>query len=169
MDYKPGGYEAHITADKAYRLQMEVVSREQNWTFSEITGCPLLGQGTYCYLTGYSPSAQELLERLRLTVDHLQFLGVVVLRSKIEHIVYDTKTGVNELVEDTVTAVQARRLRLKIGKPLAEADRWWRLESNNGLNPNAPVPFSRIGEPTDYKELARLEDAIRNRSTEHRG
>jgi hypothetical protein len=62
------------------------------------------------------------------------------------------------MMDDTVTALQARHLRLRIGKPLAEVDRLWQLESSSGFDPHAPVPFSKVGESVDYAELERLEN-----------
>lgn len=56
-----------------------------------------------------------------------------------------------------VTAFEARRLRLLVGKPLAEVDRLWRLESLAGLAPNQQVPWSRVGEPVDYVDLEQRE------------
>jgi hypothetical protein len=58
---------------------------------------------------------------------------------------------------ESVTALEARNLRLRLGKPLAEVDRLWRLESVDGLYPDGPVPFARVGEPVDYVELAARE------------
>lgn len=94
---KSGGYEAHITADQQFHRQMEELAWG-GWVYSQITGCPILGQGTYCYLTGYHPKDRKvLLEELNAICTKLNRAGVPVLRAKIEHIVYDTKTGVNEI------------------------------------------------------------------------
>jgi hypothetical protein len=60
-------------------------------------------------------------------------------------------------MSETLTALEARRLRLIVGKPLAEVDRLWRLESLEGLAPGRLVPFEKVGQPVDYRELARLE------------
>lgn len=58
---------------------------------------------------------------------------------------------------ETVTALEARRLRLLAGKPMAEVVRLWRLESAEGLVPWAPVAWARVGEPVDYADLERRE------------
>jgi len=95
---KQGGYEAHITCDKQYAREVEQVAEATGWVFSVISGCPILGQGTYCYLTNYNKDNPALLLASMQGVSRgLQDRGVSVLRSKIEHIVYDSKTGVNEL------------------------------------------------------------------------
>jgi hypothetical protein len=95
---KPGGYEAHMTFDKEHAQRVEYLGDEWGWAYSVITGCPLLGQGTYCYLTSYHPTEPERLRKdMELIEAAARSAGFPVLRSKIEHIVYDTKTGVNEL------------------------------------------------------------------------
>jgi hypothetical protein len=62
---------------------------------------------------------------------------------------------------DTVTALQARRLRLLAGKPLAEVDRLWQLESLHGFVPQALVAWERVGESVDYAVLAQREQRQR--------
>jgi hypothetical protein len=56
-----------------------------------------------------------------------------------------------------VTALEARRVRLLSGKPMAEVLRWWTLESWAGRYPDRRVPLERAAAPTDYRELAQLE------------
>jgi hypothetical protein len=95
---KPGGFEAHMTFPKEAYQHVDTLGTVHGWTFSQITGCPMLGQGTYCYLTGYSKDDPGLLRRImeQITADAF-LLGIEPLRCKIEHIVYDSKTGVNEI------------------------------------------------------------------------
>jgi hypothetical protein len=96
--YKQGGYEAHMTFPKEHAREVETISEETGWVYSVITGCPLLGQGTYCYLTNYSKdNPAELVGEMTQIMGRLLLKDVPTLRSKVEHIVYDTKTGVNEL------------------------------------------------------------------------
>jgi hypothetical protein len=95
---KCGGYEAHLTFDQKHEQEVRAASKATSWKFSVITGCPVLGQGTYCYLSGYNPDSPHfLLGQMGMVILSLEKFGIVPLRSKIEHIVYDTKTGVNEL------------------------------------------------------------------------
>lgn len=95
---KQGGYEAHMTFDKEHALRVEYLGDEWGWVYSVITGCPLLGQGTYCYLTSYHQTEPEQLHKeMELIETYAKAAGFPVLRSKIEHIMYDSKTGVNEL------------------------------------------------------------------------
>jgi hypothetical protein len=90
-------YEAHITADVKDERAVAQVGKLEGWVFSRIAGCPILGQGTYCYLTNYAPEAEPLRAAIESVVGHLRDRGVEVLRSKMERIVYDTKTGVDEI------------------------------------------------------------------------
>lgn len=93
-------YEAHITYAKEHREAVQQVgdNPEFAWTFSEITGCPILGQGTYCYLTGYDPDPNVLRRRMQAVAATLATVSnAEPLRMKIEHIVYDTKTGRDDL------------------------------------------------------------------------
>lgn len=95
----PSCYEAHITLNKDDREIAQRAEGQWGWVFSEITGCPILGQGTYCYLTGYDPDGQQLkaeMEQVMAWIGQKQ-PNTLILRAKIEHIVYDTKTGRNEL------------------------------------------------------------------------
>ena len=94
-----GGYEAHMTFDKEHAAVIETYASTLNgWVYSVITGCPLLGQGTYCYLTGYDKAdPKALLQKMTEIRIDLVGLGINTLRSKIEHIVFDSKTGVYDL------------------------------------------------------------------------
>ena len=62
-------------------------------------------------------------------------------------------------IAEFVTATEARTLRLLAGKPLAEVQRWWRLETLEGLDREAIVPSARALAPTNYAELELLEQA----------
>jgi hypothetical protein len=94
---KSGGNEAHITANLLDATEVRKVGDEIGWVFSQISGCPLLGQGTYCYLTSYDRDAARLRRELEQACQLLKKRGIDVLRSKIEHIVFDSKTGVDEM------------------------------------------------------------------------
>lgn len=95
-----GRFEAHITYDKEHHSAVSAFadSLDEYWTYSQITGCPILGQGTYCYLNGFGTDDRALLRRMNLIKQSLEHKGVKSLRSKIEHVIYDDKTGVNEIV-----------------------------------------------------------------------
>lgn len=93
-----GGYEAHLTYPLCVSEVVERIGTERGWVFSQISGCPLLGQGTYCYLTNYAKDGVALLGDMSLVAGALAKEGVTPLRQKIERIVYDSKTGVDELL-----------------------------------------------------------------------
>lgn len=90
-------HEAHITLAQGDRDVARELADTYAWVFSEITGCPILGQGTYCYLTGYDPDADALWVELTNLAAICRLRGLTVLREKIERIVYDTKTGRDEV------------------------------------------------------------------------
>ena len=95
-----GRHEAHMTfalkdADFVSRLSKGFPA----WKFSKIHGCPLMGpDAKYAYLTGYSAEGGDvLLKEMNEMVEKLKVFEVVPLRLKVERIVFDSKTGVNEL------------------------------------------------------------------------
>jgi hypothetical protein len=90
-------YESHITVDRQHAEEVKRVAYLFGWTFSVITGCPILGQGSYCYLTGFDTSARKLRTRVQESADILTSRGIEPLRLKIERIVWDTKTNVDEI------------------------------------------------------------------------
>ena len=92
-----GRFEAHMTFDKHDARRIEATAERTGWVYSVITGCPILGQGTYCYLTNYNRESDTLLREMREIESELTQEGIKTLRSKIENIVYDSKTGVNEI------------------------------------------------------------------------
>lgn len=101
-------FEAHITLAQEDRTAAEDLANVFGWVFSEISGCPILGQGQYCYLTGYDPDAIVLLAEMSILVGLARGRGLTVHREKIERIVYDTKTCRNELVTvDDLRAAKA--------------------------------------------------------------
>lgn len=90
-------YEAHITADIQFAKEVQIVANASGWKYSQIHGCPIMGNKTYCYLTHYNTNAQTLKNQMDAISTLLTMGNVPVLRSKIEMIIYDTKTGVNHL------------------------------------------------------------------------
>ena len=91
-------FEAHITCKRDDSEKVGQVGKYYEWKFSAFDADPLMGDKPYCYLTNYDPNAQTLLNSMNDVCDELKAIGVEVLRRKIERIIYDTKTGVNEIV-----------------------------------------------------------------------
>lgn len=101
-------YEAHITLAQDDRKAAEDLAATFGWVFSEISGCPILGQGAYCYLTGYDPDPLTLYGEMATIAAACRGRGLTVHREKIERIVFDTKTCRNELVDgDTLKGAMA--------------------------------------------------------------
>lgn len=94
-------YEANITMPEFYRWRVLNISMNEkickDWSFSAIDGDPVMGQNKYCYLTAYNEELPVLFEAMTKASAVLQSRGVDVIRTKIERIVYDSKTGVDEL------------------------------------------------------------------------
>lgn len=93
-------FEGHLTFDKKHAMQIyELAESYPEWKFSQIKGCPMMGPDkTYCYLTGYDASGQRLLVKMaNIIADAYHEYKIEPLRTKIERIVFDSKTGVDEL------------------------------------------------------------------------
>lgn len=90
-------YEAHITYHRADRAAGEAIGEPLGWKGSAIDPDPIMGDKPYAYLTAYDPDPLVLLTRMRQCVLKLWERDVLCLRQKIERIVYDTKTDVNEI------------------------------------------------------------------------
>ena len=71
-----GRFEWHITVDKAHRSIAMMLAKQRGHTFSEITGCPILGQGTYCYITGFSVEGAVARFDMDLTCQALVMLSL---------------------------------------------------------------------------------------------
>lgn len=90
-------FESHITCPRDRADDVEAVGSIRGWKFSKIDGDPLLGKQPYAYLTNYNEDAMTLFADMKATSHALNDRKVPVLREKIEEIIYDTKTGHNEL------------------------------------------------------------------------
>jgi len=87
-------YECHITIPASHSLNGErVAAGWKGWKTSEIARDPLLGNDTYFYLTHHSSSLTLMTSAMDRVVHELKQLGVPVLRTKIELILHDSKTG----------------------------------------------------------------------------
>lgn len=92
-------FEAHITCNRADAQRVAQIGKGEGWSYSAFDADPIMGDKPYSYLTAYSKDQFDLLARMQSTCARLEYDGVHVLRSKIERIVYDTKTNFNELAE----------------------------------------------------------------------
>lgn len=96
-------YEAHITlaVDRTTEVSRELartaaaIAEGLGWKSSHIDGDPVLGVGVKSYLTKHAADGQSLLIVMQHTAAILRAAGLDVLRQKVEHVVYDTATGVD--------------------------------------------------------------------------
>lgn len=96
-------FEAHITFEKkdAEAVRNSLIENGGtivNWKFSAFDADPVMGDKPYVYLTAYDTSEHQLLMRMNGAVTVAGKFGAHALREKIERIIYDTKTGVDEIV-----------------------------------------------------------------------
>jgi hypothetical protein len=84
-------YEIHITCYQNQEAIAELVANELHWKTSKIAGDPVLGKDTYFYLTTHTATEKLAYERLGDCEIELNANNVVVVRSKIEHIIYDKR------------------------------------------------------------------------------
>lgn len=92
-------FESHITFAQTDEPQVRALALVSGWTYSAFDADPVLGNHHYCYLTAYDTDAAALCLRMSAVAEGATGLGAIPLRQKIERIIYDTKTGVNELNE----------------------------------------------------------------------
>jgi hypothetical protein len=90
-------FEAHITFERTDETVAKLKDGFNGWSYSAITDDPIMGQKPYVYLTNYSPFAKKLLIDMKETVGKLDTEGIKALRTKIERIIFDSKTGWNEV------------------------------------------------------------------------
>lgn len=90
-------FEAHITIPREYGEQVQSLLIS-GWSYSAIDGDPIMGKKAYCYLTSYAPQADTLWQSMRKACTILTNHDIPTLREKIERIIYDTKTNVNEII-----------------------------------------------------------------------
>jgi hypothetical protein len=84
-------YECHLTLDLQYAEKATALSQELHWKTSQIARDPVLGEATHLYLTTHSEEYSVIWNRMIQMVQGLKLAGVLVIREKIEHILWDTK------------------------------------------------------------------------------
>ena len=94
-------FEAHMTFDLGDAETIRDIGDTEGWKFSQIKGDPILGPGTKCYLTSHGEDADKLLETMRYISATLSKINVPTLRTKIEHIIYDSSTGIDRIKRKT--------------------------------------------------------------------
>lgn len=90
-----GNYEFHVTVDLS-RHQLYVAEEHAErlgFKSSYIQGDPLLGNRSFFYYTGHTNSVESAMKLMERVGEPLPYGGMII-RKKIELIIYDTKTGV---------------------------------------------------------------------------
>ena len=100
-------FEAHITLPIERAFLAQKAAAATGWKYSAIDGEAMLESKPYCYLTNYDPDGPTLLAKMDVLCRSLEGLGVNILRRKVERIVFDSKTGVDELTALTARDVVA--------------------------------------------------------------
>jgi hypothetical protein len=90
-------FECHITIERPFgekeRL-LKVHSGRTGWKTSCIDGDPIMGQRPFFYFTCHDVDFDRIKEKMHaMEIDLRDFFRTPAIRSKIEQIVYDTKTG----------------------------------------------------------------------------
>lgn len=97
---RPGYYECHVTFTTPTGLDPGI----RGWKFSRIDGDPVLGRGVKSYLTRQfkdSRPLREVIDEVEFTAAMLRDSGpeFVVLRTKVEHVCYDSKQLPDSLLQ----------------------------------------------------------------------
>lgn len=85
-------YEIHLTFKPEQADEVKEFCESCEWKFSTIYGDPILGAEHFCYASAHEHNPADafvLMERMNQEMYHLH-----PIRSKIELIIYDTKTGI---------------------------------------------------------------------------
>lgn len=92
MSLQDHGYEAHITLRREDAEAVEALADAlPTWHFSQIHGDPVLGRSPFCYLTSHDHIYGSLYAAMRGVENTLKAAGLIPVRLKIEHIVFDER------------------------------------------------------------------------------
>jgi hypothetical protein len=91
-------FEAHITFDRADADKVrQLANVYPRWKYSQFDADPVMGDKPYTYLTAYAVDSASLKHEMHFIVEDAKEHGAVALRQKVERIIYDTKTNVDEI------------------------------------------------------------------------
>lgn len=99
-------YESHITCYARDGAAVAELGQRNNWKYSCIDGDALMGAKPFCYLTAYEPSDTLLMVRMLDMKTKLEARDLEVLRTKVERIIWDSKTGVDEVSHENHIACE---------------------------------------------------------------
>ena len=91
-------YECHVTINQREGESRDYIKHSveatTGWKFSAIDGDPVLGDGVKCYATKHVPvvvGIVEVIVAVESVAGALREIGLDVIRTKVEFIVYDNK------------------------------------------------------------------------------
>jgi hypothetical protein len=88
-------YECHLTIPapeiEAQRASYEHLAEQRGWKTSEIARDPLMGEETFFYFTKHADDYGEIFDAMFEMAEQVAALGTLVVRRKIEMIVYDVR------------------------------------------------------------------------------
>lgn len=87
-------YECHITLALTPKDMRQAVESFNGWSYSAINGDPDLGDTLLCYATRRASAGCDLMKVVEVmgqVAAGLELCGGVVLRQKVELVVFDTK------------------------------------------------------------------------------
>ena len=87
-------YECHITLALTPKDMKQAVESFNGWTYSAINGDPDLGESLFCYATRRASAGHDLMKVIEVmgrVANGLELCGGVVLRQKVELVMFDTK------------------------------------------------------------------------------
>ena len=87
-------FECHITVRLQDAEPAGRIASENGWKTSEIARDPVLGNASWFYLTSHGSTYESIYRRMCACELALEAVGLTVVRSKIEQILHDTKTGI---------------------------------------------------------------------------
>jgi hypothetical protein len=88
-------YECHITIEPVIPMTLEGIKirvEEVKWFFSCIHADPMLGQKTLCYATNHFSNESSAILMTQRVSEVLNELGCYVVRAKVEHVIFDTRS-----------------------------------------------------------------------------
>lgn len=84
-------FECHITIDAPSTPELKQLVELYGWSFSCITGDPLLGPKNYCYATNHFHSKEDAVDLALDRASYIRARGYAVARVKVEEVVFDTR------------------------------------------------------------------------------
>jgi len=89
-------YECHITIETENASALREAIEKMHWHFSMIAGDPVLGPGVRCFATEHFQDPGMAIGMTNLAATLLEFEGFVIIRKKVEHVIFDIRPNQTE-------------------------------------------------------------------------